>query len=85
MVVDRFATIIDEAGGTIQKGQDPIALMRAVKNVAERAGTRAAHIRDGAAVARFLAWFDSAVPKGAESEISVAEALERFRAETGRP
>jgi Xaa-Pro aminopeptidase len=83
MVVERFATIVETAGGTVQKGPDPVALMRAVKNEAERAGTRAAHIRDGAAFARFLAWFDREVPKGGESEISVAEALESFRADTG--
>ena len=83
MVVERFATVIEQAGGRIQKGSDPVALLRAVKNEAERAGTRAAHIRDGAAFVNFLAWFNEAAPKGGETEISVAEALERCRAETG--
>jgi len=83
MVVERFAQVIHNAGGVIQKGADPIALLRAVKNEAERAGTRAAHIRDGAAFVRFLHWFAEAVPKGQETEISVAEALESFRSETG--
>jgi Xaa-Pro aminopeptidase len=83
MVVERFATVIEQAGGRIQKGSDPVALLRAVKNEAERAGARAAHIRDGAAFVNFLAWFDEAALKGGETEISVAEALERCRAETG--
>jgi Xaa-Pro aminopeptidase len=83
MVVEHFATLVERAGGTINKGGDPVALLRAVKNEAERAGTRAAHIRDGVAFVNFLAWFDRTVPGGQETEISVAEALENFRAETG--
>ena len=46
------------------RGADPITLMKAVKNAAEIAGARAAHLRDGAAVARFLAWLDREAPKG---------------------
>ncbi|WP_413988436.1 aminopeptidase P family protein [Labrys okinawensis] len=83
MVVEHFATLVERAGGKIQKGGDPVALLRAVKNEAERAGTRAAHIRDGVAFVNFLAWFDRTVPDGQETEISVAEALERCRSETG--
>jgi len=83
MVVERFAALVEKAGGRIQKGPDPIALLRAVKNETERAGARAAHIRDGAAFVRFLHWFADAAPKGGETEISVAEALEAFRVETG--
>src|SRR5262249_51209926 len=44
--------------GMVSRGPDPIALMKAVKNDTEIAGSRAAHRRDGAAVANFLAWFD---------------------------
>lgn len=83
MVVERFARLIESRGGTIQRGADPIAAMRAVKNEVERDGARAAHLRDGAAFARFLAWFDGAAPLGRETEISAAEALERFRVEIG--
>ncbi|MDQ0395248.1 aminopeptidase P family protein [Labrys monachus] len=83
MVVERFATLVERAGGKVQKGSDPIALMRAVKNEAEQAGARAAHIRDGAAFVSFLAWFDRTAPEGTETEISTAEALEHARSETG--
>ncbi|MGO4339143.1 aminopeptidase P family protein [Labrys sp. KB_33_2] len=83
MVVEHFATLVEQAGGKVQKGGDPVALLRAVKNEAERAGARAAHIRDGVAFVNFLAWFEQAVPAGKETEISVAEALERFREGTG--
>jgi Xaa-Pro aminopeptidase len=74
---------VEGAGGAADVGPDPISLMKAVKNSAEIAGSRAAHLRDGIAVARFLAWFDREAPKGALTEIDAVEALEAFRSETG--
>ena len=62
---------------------DPIAPMKAVKNAAEIAGARAAQQRDGAAVTRFLAWFDRNAPRGELTEIDAVEALESFRRDTG--
>lgn len=82
-VVQHFSDVITQAGGTIQRGPDPVALFRAVKSQAEQAGARAAHHRDGVAMARFLAWFSEAAPRGGETEISAADALERFRQDTG--
>src|SRR5262249_35273762 len=61
----------------------PITLMKAVKNDAEISGARAAHLRDGVAVTRFLAWFDHEAPRGRLTEIDAVEALEEFRARTG--
>jgi Xaa-Pro aminopeptidase len=57
--------------------------MKAVKNAAEIAGARAAQLRDGAAVTRFLAWFDREAPRGVLTEIDAVEALESFRRDTG--
>jgi Xaa-Pro aminopeptidase len=74
---------IEEAGGTVDVGADPIALMKAVKNKAEVAGSRDAHLRDGVAVARFLAWLDREAPRSNLTEIDAVEALEAFRVETG--
>jgi len=74
---------IEAAGGTVDVGADPISLMKAVKNKAEIAGSRTAHLRDGVAVARFLAWLDREAPKGQLTEIDAVEALEAFRIETG--
>src|SRR5438034_70484 len=54
-----------------------------VKNEIEIAGARAAHIRDGAAVTRFLAWFDREAPRGKLTEIDAVAALESFRRDTG--
>ncbi len=70
-------------GGKVSRGPDPIAVMKAVKNAAEIAGSRAAHRRDGAAMANFLAWFDRVAPQGQLTEIDAVEALETFRRDTG--
>jgi Xaa-Pro aminopeptidase len=80
---DAIAKIIRDAGGKVVNGQDPITLMKAVKNATEIAGSRAAHRRDGAAVANFLAWFDREAPRGQISEIDCVGALETFRRGTG--
>jgi Xaa-Pro aminopeptidase len=81
---DALAKIVTQAGGKATRGSDPIALMKAVKNESEIAGARAAHVRDGAAVVRFLAWLDAAAPAGALNEIDAVAALETFRRETGQ-
>ncbi len=58
--------------------------MKAIKNDVEIAGTRSAHVRDGAAMVQFLAWFDGEAPKGQLTEIDAVEALESFRRDTGQ-
>ncbi|HSP25190.1 MAG TPA: aminopeptidase P family protein [Saliniramus sp.] len=79
-----LSDMIEEAGGSADHGPDPVTLMKAVKNDAEIAGARAAHLRDGAAFAHFLAWFADNAPGGTLTEIDIAEKLEDFRAQTGR-
>jgi Xaa-Pro aminopeptidase len=80
----KLAALVKEAGGVCEIAADPIALMKARKNAAELTGARAAHLRDGAAVARFLHWFSQTAPKGKLTEIDAAKALETFRRETGK-
>ncbi len=80
----RLTQVLEDAGGTADLGREPIALMKARKNAAELRGTRAAHIRDGAAVTRFLQWFATHARPGRLTEIAAAEAMESFRRETGR-
>ncbi|MEA2980151.1 MAG: Xaa-Pro aminopeptidase [Alphaproteobacteria bacterium] len=80
---DALSRIINDSGGKVTRGLDPIAMMKAVKNPIEIEGAREAHRRDGAAVTRFLAWFDREAPKGEITEIGAVEALETFRRETG--
>ena len=58
---------------------DPCTLPKACKNATEIDGTRAAHLRDGAAMVEFLAWVDREAPGGKLTEIDVATALEGFR------
>ena len=73
--------VIERAGGKAELKPDPITLMKAVKNPVELQGARAAHERDGAAMARFLAWFAVEAPRGGLSEIDAVKALETFRRE----
>jgi Xaa-Pro aminopeptidase len=80
---DAINRLVIDAGGKISRGPDPITLMKAVKNEAEITGARAAHLRDGVAVTRFLAWFDREAPQGRLTEIDAVEALEDFRAQSG--
>ena len=70
---------IERAGGKADIRPDPITLMKAVKNPVELEGARAAHERDGAAMARFLAWFAAEAPRGRLTEIDAVTALETFR------
>lgn len=81
---ERLVALYRAAGGAAELGADPIALMKARKNAAELRGARAAHIRDGAAMVEFLAWFAAEAPKGGLTEISAAQALESFRRATGK-
>ena len=69
-----------EAGGAqIKRQRDPVALPKACKNAVEVEGARQAHIRDGAAIVRFLHWLDTEAQSGAVDEIEAATRLERFR------
>ena len=80
---DALARKVAGSGGKLSRGTDPISLMKAVKNAVEIEGARAAHVRDGAAVARFLAWVDREAPGGKLTEIDAVAALESFRRDTG--
>ena len=80
---DALARLVITHGGKVARGACPIALMKAVKNQVEISGARAAHIRDGAAVTRFLAWFDREAARGTLTEIDAVAALESFRRDTG--
>ena len=80
---DALTCLVAGSGGKPVRGADPIALMKAVKNHAEIAGSRAAHTRDGVAMARFLAWLEREAPAGKLTEIDAVEALESFRRDSG--
>ncbi|SNR26661.1 aminopeptidase P family protein [Puniceibacterium sediminis] len=75
------ADTLSEAGIEMIEAQDPCVLPKACKNETEIAGSRAAHLRDGAAMVRFLAWLDRQ-PPGSLTEIDVVSALEAERRAT---
>jgi Xaa-Pro aminopeptidase len=86
---DEVRRILAEAGIEIVEENDPCLLPKARKNPAEIAATTEAHLRDGAAMCRFLHWLDgrvAAMGDGGEAltEIGVVRALEGFRAATGQ-
>ena len=70
---------LEAAGATVKSVSDPVALPKAKKNKTELKGTTAAHIRDGAAIVRFLHWLDTDAQSGEIDEIEAATQLERFR------
>lgn len=80
--VAALADALDAAGATIVEGRDPCILPKATKNPVEVEGARAAHVRDGLALTRFLAWFDAEAPKGGLDELSAQARLEAFRRES---
>jgi len=79
-VVRRLRT----AGAAIAEAVDPCVLPKATKTPAELAGIRDAHVRDGVALSRFLAWLPGAWAAGDLTESAAADRLAAFRAEGDR-
>ncbi|MES2905870.1 MAG: aminopeptidase P family protein [Pseudomonadota bacterium] len=88
VLVDSSASVVaisetvKSSKARLVEGTDPITLMKAQKNATEIEGARIAHRRDGAALARFLFWFENA-DKARLTEMDMIEALYRCRHETG--
>jgi len=78
-ILDRLSRM----GARVLRAPDPCALPKACKNPLEVEGMRKAHLRDGAALSTFLAWFAVASANGTLTEIDAAQKLEGFRAATG--
>lgn len=64
----------------VVRGASPVPMMKAVKNEAEADGFRAAMLRDGVAMVKFLRWLRPAVAAGGQTEMSVAAKLYELRA-----
>lgn len=58
---------------------DPIVAMKAVKNEAELAATRQAHLKDAVAVTEFMYWLKHLPEDAQETEVSAAEYLQNRR------
>lgn len=82
LAADKLRMLVEDNGGTVVSAADPARIPRATKNQAEIAGSRAAHRRDGAAVAKLLCWLDRQQP-GTIDEITVVKQLEQVRRQTG--
>jgi Xaa-Pro aminopeptidase len=82
LAAERLRMLVTSNGGTVVTMQDPARLPRATKNATEIAGARAAHRRDGAAIAAMLCYLDRQAP-GSLDEIATVTALEGFRRKVG--
>ena len=74
---------LNDAGATVRRGVDPCQLPKACKNPVEIEGARKAHVRDGAALTRFLSWMAREAPNGHLTEIEASQALEGYRRKEG--
>ena len=74
---------LDGAGAEAVRAADPCALPRACKNTVEIEGTRRAHVRDGAALTRFLHWVGTEAQGTLPDEVEIVGKLEGFREATG--
>ena len=74
---------LDGGGATILSLRDPTVLARAQKNPAEISGHKAAQIRDGAVMTRFLKWIEAEAPKGELTEIAASDHLQALREAAG--
>ena len=79
-----FQQKLESSGAVVVDMADPCQLPKALKTPVELSGTRQAHIRDGAALSRFLCWIKQHGPTGEVSEIDAARKLENFRRESNQ-
>jgi Xaa-Pro aminopeptidase len=82
LAADRLRALVEDNGGTVVYAPDPARIPRATKNKAEIQGARAAHRRDGVAIAKMLCWQDAQAP-GTIDEIATVTRLEEFRRSVG--
>ena len=74
---------LNAGGAKVLPLRDPVVLAKALKNPAEIAGHRAASVRDGAALTRFLRWVETNCGDGSQTELSAAAKLLECREATG--
>ena len=66
---------------SLLEGKNLVLAMKAVKNEIEREGFRQAHIRDGAAMVKWLCWLQQHMGKGDYDEVTIVGPLEGFRSQ----
>ncbi|AQU88333.1 X-Pro aminopeptidase [Komagataeibacter nataicola] len=72
-----FMQVLEQAGATVIRKDDPCQLPKAIKNPTEQEGSRRAHLLDGVAICRFLHWLDENATR--TTELAAAEQLNGFR------
>src|SRR5262245_66314358 len=80
----RFAQALKAAGAQVVPGQDPCLMPKAIKNATEIAGARTAHLRDGVAMVRFLAWLDEVAVPGKIDEVAAGIEIDGYRRWSGQ-
>lgn len=83
LVPQAVASMLELSNAKLVEGSDPCLRLKSAKTAEELAGMRSAHLRDGAAMVKFLSWLDKSTVGGSIDEIQAASQLEQFRAETG--
>jgi Xaa-Pro aminopeptidase len=92
LAADRIRTWFDEGsasrwiadlleGCELVTEASPVLLLRARKNAVEIEGMKAAHVRDGVSMVRFLRWLELEVPHGTVTEMYAANQCDAFRAD----
>lgn len=74
----RILDMLDDAGAVVDTGVDLCDLPKSCTNKDELAGIKAAHIRDGLALTKFLCWLAAQRP-GTVNEIAAEDVLLEFR------
>jgi Xaa-Pro aminopeptidase len=74
-VIDRLK------GARLILENSPVVTAKTVKNAKQGGGMRAAHVRDGVALVRFLHWLEEHPRRGGLTEMDAAHRLVEFRAE----
>lgn len=77
-----FTQVLQQANAKIIAASDPCLLPKAVKNTVEAMGMKSCHVRDGAAMAKFLTWLDKEVAAGQlHDEGALADKLHECRSQ----
>ncbi len=79
--VSQWIVNILEKGAKLHFQPNPIKMFKAIKNKTEISGFKKAHIRDGAAMVKFLWWLERNVKESEVTEVSAAEKAAEFRAQ----
>ena len=74
----RLYTLLSGRTGLVE-AKNPTILMKAVKNEVEAENFRAAHLKDGIVLTKWLYWFKHTVGKEALTELSCARKLDAMR------